>query len=42
MLARHYIAGARGDSRELLARCDLLSALILIALLIAFLLGALL
>ena len=41
MLARHYIAGTRGDSRELLARCDLLAALILIALLVVFLLVAL-
>jgi hypothetical protein len=38
MLARHYIAGVRDEGRGLVARCDLIAAIILVALLAAFLL----
>lgn len=40
MLARHFVAGVREDGRALAARCDLLAAVILLALLVAFLAGA--
>jgi hypothetical protein len=40
MLARHYIAAVGDNGRDRVARCDLLAAFILVALLATFLLRA--